>query len=91
MDSTTSSHSRSASILPEMVRVTRDDDELRVKPAARRLLNDKTEEATREAIRLSLSDSSAEAATDEQSRPRPRELLGGTSLDHDEDALTSAT
>ena len=64
------------------------DDELRGKLAARRLLNDETEEATREAIRLSLADLSGKAATDEQSRPCPRELLGGTPLDHNEDALS---
>ena len=69
-----------------------DDDELRTKLAARRLLMDETEEA----IRLSSLEtpvaggpsSSREAATDEQSRLRPRQLLAGTPLDHDEDALS---
>ena len=51
---------------------------------------------TEEAIRRSLLEtpaaggpsSSREAATDEQSRLRPRQLLCGTPLDHDEDALS---
>ena len=69
-----------------------DDDELRVKLAVRRLLNDETEEAIRrsslETPAAGGASSSGEAATDEQSRLRPRQLLGGTPLDHDEDALS---
>jgi len=71
-----------------------DDDELRVKLAARRLLNAETEEAIRRSSLekpmptvSSASSSSREAATDDQSRLRPCQL-GGTPLDHDEDALS---
>ena len=69
-----------------------DDDELRTKLAARRLLVDETEEAIRRSLletpAASGPSSSREAATDEKSRLRPRQLLAGTPLDHDEDALS---
>ena len=69
-----------------------DDDELRTKLAARRLLVDETEEAIRRSLletpAASGPSSSKEAATDEKSRLRPRQLLAGTPLDHDEDALS---
>ena len=69
-----------------------DDAELSVKLAVRRLLNDETEEAIRrsslETPAAGGASSSGEAATAEQSRLRPRQLLGGTPLDHDEDALS---
>jgi len=69
-----------------------DDDELRVKLAVRRFLNDETEEAicrsSHETPAACGASSSRETATDEQSRLRPRQLLGGTPLDHDEDALS---
>ena len=69
-----------------------DDAELRVKLAVRRLLNDETEEAIRrsslETPAAGGASSSGEAATAEQSRLRPRQLLSGTPLDHDEDALS---